>query len=105
MTLQMREALAVGKLHFSDQFFSTTQGIREVKEQLENEMRNFCVLVEAAKTPFGKVKKTFSGKVGGRNDDLVIAVQLALAGSRVFYQENRYRSFRPVNNERVPIPT
>ena len=53
MTLQMREALAVGKLHFSDQFFSTTQGIREVKEQLENEMRNFCVLVEAAKTPFG----------------------------------------------------
>ena len=54
MTLLMREALSVGKIHFSDQFFSTTQGIREVKEQFENELRNFCVLVEAAKTPFGK---------------------------------------------------
>ena len=54
MCLQLREALSVGKLHFSDAFFSTTQGIREVKEQLEGELRNFCVLVEAAKTPFGK---------------------------------------------------
>ena len=25
----------------------------------------------APKTPFGKVKKTYSGKVGGRNDDVV----------------------------------
>lgn len=49
------------------------------------------------------VKKTYSGKVGGRNDDLVISLQLALTGSRVFYQENRYRTFRPVNNERVPV--
>lgn len=54
MCLQMREALSIGKLHFSDQFFSTTAGLREVKEQLEGELRNFCVLVEAAKTPFGK---------------------------------------------------
>ena len=51
------------------------------------------------------MKKTYSGKVGGRNDDLVISLQLALTGSRVFYQENRYRSFRPVNNAHVPIPT
>ena len=40
------------------------------------------------------VKKTYSGKVGGRNDDLVISLQLALAGSRVFYTENQYRTFR-----------
>ena len=43
--------------------------------------------------------------MGGRNDDLVIAAQLALAGSRVFYTDNRYRTFRPVNNDRVPIAT
>ena len=29
-------------------------------------------------TPFGKVKKTYSGKVGGRNDDVVITMQLAI---------------------------
>lgn len=157
MCLLLRESLSIGKLHFSNEFFSTTACVREVKQQLEGELRNFCVLVEAAKTPFGKgaflsrratrlqvsnilllllaVKKTYSGKVGGRNDDLVITLQLALTGSRVFYTECRYRSFRPVrfllnllllprqplrnfmtstacavcraqvNNEHVPIPT
>ena len=44
MCLLLREALGVGKLAFSTEFFSTTQGIREVKEQLEGELRNFCVV-------------------------------------------------------------
>ena len=44
MCLLLRESLGVGKLAFSTEFFSTTQGIREVKEQFENEMRNFCVV-------------------------------------------------------------
>jgi len=105
MCLQLREALSIGKIHFSNEFFSSTASVREVKSQLEGELRNYCVLVEAAKTPFGRVKKTYSGKVGGRNDDLSITLQLALSGSKVFYTENRYRTFRPVNNTNVPIPT
>jgi len=44
MCLLLRESLGVGKLAFSTEFFSTTQGIREVKEQLEGELRNFCVV-------------------------------------------------------------
>ena len=60
MCMQLRDAMRVGNIAFSDQFFSTTQGLREVKQQLEDELRNFCILVEAAKTPFGKVKKTVS---------------------------------------------
>ena len=46
----------------------------------------------------------YSGKTSGRNDDLVIALQLAITGVRCFYSEPRYDSFRPVNNEKVPIP-
>jgi hypothetical protein len=95
MCLQLREALTVGKLAFSTEFFSTTASVREIKQQLEDEMRNFSVLVEASKTPFGKVKKTYSGKVGGRNDDLIITLQLALSGSKVFYESAKYASFRP----------
>ena len=72
--------MRVGNICFSDEFFSTTQTNREVKQVLEDEMRNFCILVEAAKTPFGKQKKTYSGKCGGRNDDLVITLQLAITG-------------------------
>lgn len=51
------------------------------------------------------MKKTYSGKVGGRNDDLCIALQLAITGIRTFYSQDRYRTFRPVNNQVVPIAT
>jgi hypothetical protein len=40
------------------------------------------------------VKKTYSGKVGGRNDDVVIVLQLAVTGCRQFYQSDKYNSFR-----------
>ena len=44
-----------------------------------------------------QIRKTFTGKTGGRNDDLCIALQLALAGARQFYQSGRYNTFRPEN--------
>tara|TARA_B110000967_G_C18622825_1_gene429670 strand:- start:392 stop:598 length:207 start_codon:yes stop_codon:yes gene_type:complete len=46
----------------------------EIFKMISDEMRNFCILIEAPRTPFGKIKKTYSGKVGGRNDDIVIAM-------------------------------
>ena len=103
MCFQMRDAMRVGNICFSDEFFSTTQTIREIKQNLEDELRNFCILVEPAKTPFGKTKKTYSGKVGGRNDDLVITLQLAITGIRTFYQQDRYNSFRPVTNKHAAV--
>lgn len=96
MCFQLRDALRVGNISFSAHLFSSTQGADDAVRSLEDELRNFCILVEAPRTPFGKVKKTYSGKVGGRNDDLVIALQLAIAGIRMFYQSTRYASFRSV---------
>ena len=82
---------------------------------MSEELRNFCILVEAPRTPFGKPKKTYSGKCGGRNDDIVITLQLAITGCRSaaparrcggdaltlaracrqFYQSDKYVQFRP----------
>ena len=39
-------------------------------------------------------KKTYSGKVGGRNDDVVITMQLAIAGARCFYSSEKYANFK-----------
>lgn len=109
MCFQLRDALRVGNLVFSRQLFSSTSSPDDAVRTLEDELRNFCILVEPPRTPFGKgkcrparaaflfgrllsvarrlkrvltVKKTYSGKVGGRNDDLVITLQLAIAGIR-----------------------
>ena len=46
MCFQLRDAMRVGNICFSDEFFSTTSSIREVKQVLEDELRNFCILVE-----------------------------------------------------------
>ena len=41
---------------------------------------------------------TFSGKLGGQNDDLIIALQLALLGMRRFLNNPLYASFRKVSD-------
>jgi hypothetical protein len=41
-----------------------------------------------------QIKRTYTGKTAGRNDDMIIALQLAIAGARVFYESERYRPFR-----------
>ncbi len=94
MCFQLRDALRVGNIALSSEFFSVTCTSREALSQLDDELRNFCILVEPPKTPFGKPKKTYSGKSGGRNDDLCIALQLAITGIRTFYQSSRYNQFR-----------
>ena len=94
MRAELREALSTNRISFSNEFFSST-GAAEAKEQLKGELREFSILVDPPKTPFGKVRRTFTGKTGGRQDDMAIALQLAIAGARVFYESERYQKFRP----------
>jgi hypothetical protein len=95
MCFQLRDALRVGCIGLSKYFFCNTMEKREMLKILDDELRNFCILIEPPKTPFGKPKKTYSGKVGGRNDDCVITMQLAITGCRAFYQSEKYQNFRP----------
>jgi len=55
MCLLLREALTIGKIAFHDQFLSTELNGPEAKKALTDEMLNYCVVTEAAKTTFGKV--------------------------------------------------
>ena len=41
-----------------------------------------------------QVRTTYTGKLYGKQDDLCIAIQLALIGCQRFFQEPRYRNFR-----------
>lgn len=41
-----------------------------------------------------QVRKTYTGKLYGRQDDLIIALQLALIGCSKFWQDPKYRGFR-----------
>lgn len=96
-TLLVREALRMGTISCHDHFFSVTMTTREAKARLKDELQAFSVIIEPSKTLFGKTRKTYSGKIGGKNDDVVLAMQMAIYGARVFYTDDRYAPHRVLN--------
>ena len=56
MCLLLREALTVGKIALSEHFFSIEMTKLEAKNRLEDELSSYCVVIEQAKTTFGKVR-------------------------------------------------
>ena len=97
MCLLMREALTVGKIALSDHFFSIELTKQEAKSRIEDELSSYCVVTEAPKTTFGKVRKTYTGKLYGKQDDLCIALQLAMIGQQKFFQDSKYKNFRALD--------
>ena len=94
MCLQLRDALKVGCIALSDQFFSTTMDAAVAVRQIREELCRFSIITEPARTVFAKPRKTFSGKLGGQQDDMAVVLQLAVTGIRQFYTSSKYDSFR-----------
>ena len=94
MCLLLREAMTVGKIALAREFFSNELGAAGAKQRIKDELSSYCVVTEAPKTTFGKVRQTYTGKLYGKQDDLCIAMQLSLIGCQKFFQDSKYRNFR-----------
>ena len=57
MTFQLRDALRVGNIFLSEGFFSTTMTEREAIAKIRDELCRFAIIVEPAKTIFGKARE------------------------------------------------
>lgn len=130
MCLRTREALRVGSLVLWDKFQCLSQAPKDAIAQLNKELSNFCIISEPAKHLFGVARKTYTGetsessmpqphtnsiptyhlpnpgKIGGQQDDLCIALQLAISGSRVFKTSDKYSKYqwRSVKVFQTPDP-
>ena len=93
MALLLREAMRVGKISYHPAFFSLSMSREEAKKRLGAEIRNFSVITEPGKTHFSKSRKTYTGKIGGQQDDVVITLQLVLIAMRTFFEDSRYQQF------------
>lgn len=80
MCLLLREVMNVGRIGLSPFFFSNSMTTLEAKNRIRDELSSYCVVTEPPKTTFGKVRTTYTGKLYGKQDDLSIALQLALIG-------------------------
>ena len=49
------------------------------------------------------MRKTYTGKVHGKQDDLVIALQLACIGNQKFWQDSRYARFRSADTQNMQV--
>ena len=88
MMFALRDALAVGSIHLSNEFFCLSQGVVQMKQQLEDELRNYCVLVEPSKTPFGKSTCRESNPFAHANVSQTIMFMFVCC---VLSQKNLYR--------------
>ncbi len=93
MCLQLRECMSVGSIVLSKDFFSCTMEVPEALRVIKDELCRFSVVTEPGKTPFAKPRKTYSGKLGGQQDDLAVSIQLAITGLRRFFTSEKYRRF------------
>ena len=89
MALLLREAMTVGRICLHGAFFSCELEPREARKRISDELSNFCIVTEPAKTTFGKMRKTYTGKLFGKQDDLSIAIQLAVIGQQKFFQDSK----------------
>lgn len=92
--LLLREAMSVGSISFHRSFFSSSMGPVQAKRRLEEELVNFSIVTQPPVTTFGKVRKTYTGKVAGKQDDTVLALQMAIYGAKAFFTSSKYTAYR-----------
>lgn len=65
-----------------------------MKKDLEHEMRTYSVVIDHPLSLFAQSKKTFSGKIGGFQDDLIVCLQLNILWHTQFYIDSKYGPYR-----------
>ena len=65
MCLLLREALTVGRIAIAHEFFSNELKHVEAKIRIKDELSSYCVVTEPPKPTFGKIRKTYTGKLYG----------------------------------------
>ena len=93
-TLLLREAMRMSKISLAETFFSISMSKGAYLKKLNEELLNFSCITEEPKTTFGKSRKTYTGKLAGKQDDTVLSMQMALYGVRQFFQNPKYNSYR-----------
>ena len=93
MCVALQELLSANLLHVSAQLLCTSIPPVEAMNQLLQEMRSFMIYVDPPKTLFAKPRRTYTGKVGGHQDDMVITLQLAVLTMQIFTRSEKYARF------------
>jgi hypothetical protein len=94
--LEMKRALGDGRLCYADKFISRDKGMKtEILSQLEHYRKELKV------SPSGKKTYEYTGKGGGRKDDVCIVLQMILYWSMLERQTPEYMHAAEENGWRL----
>lgn len=97
MFAKFNEWLARDAIRFDDQLTAVNPAkpCDKVMKDLEEQLHSYSVITELPKTPFGKIRTTYSGKVSsGAKDDVLVTIQLCLCWFERFYKDAKYSVYR-----------
>ena len=84
----LRDCLANEGLRTSCDLIASDGKAETHLKELETQMGSYAIIVEPGSTSFAKARRTYSGKSGGSNDDLIIALQLCFLSRSVFWKHS-----------------
>ena len=93
MCTATQELLDTRRLVLSQNMVCLSTSPRDLLDTLLKQLRTYTVVVEPARTAFLKPRRTYSGKIGGHQDDVCVALQLAIMSSRIFQRSDKYKRF------------
>lgn len=93
MCIGLQELLDYKRIFLSKKLVSISGSPIEMVNTLIKQLNQFAVLVEPPRTPFGQVRRTYTGKIAGNQDDLCISLQLGVIAMRVFQRNDKYKRF------------
>lgn len=93
MCVALQELLSKNLISISNRMMSTSMPPTEAIAQLLGEIRAYMVFVDPPKTLFAQPRRTYTGKLGGHQDDLSIALQLAVLTMQLFDKHDKYAKF------------
>ena len=95
MYIKTLDALTDDRIHFWEELVVVNHEntAEDLKRQLKEELQTYSVVVDQPKSLFAQAKKTFTGKIGGFQDDLVVCLQLNILWHSDFFKDRKYAAY------------
>jgi hypothetical protein len=94
MHVKFHEALMDGAISIWEECWSSGSDVEKLIRDLRDELTTYSVVVDNGTSVFSQAKKTFTGKLGGFQDDLAICAQLNLLWHSSFFTDPKYAQYR-----------
>lgn len=94
MCTALQELLSSNRLQTFTEFMSLSVGPVEMIKRLTEEIRSFMIYVDQPRSLFSRARRTYTGKMGGHQDDAAMALQMSILCMQCFLKHPQYANTR-----------